>query len=270
MSDEPAPRYTLKSLEEIAAMRAAGIALASALIAMKEAIVPGKTTTLDLDRIAGATLARHGAKSALLGYKPGFSEVPYLHNTCISLADEVIHGVPDGARVIREGDIVSLDCAAMKEGWCADSTISVLVGKRVSQKAQKICQVTRDAMYAAIAQARAGNRMGDVSGAMQKVVEKNGMSVVRDLVGHGIGRTPHEDGLDVPCYAGSPADDVVLEVGMTFCIEPMVIFGRPEVYHVEEDPWTIVSADGTLACHWEHTVAVTETGPVVLTALPKR
>jgi methionyl aminopeptidase len=270
MSDDTPPRYTLKSAAEIAAMRTAGEALAAALLAMKEAIVPGKTTTLDLDRIAGATLARHGAKSALLGYKPGFSEVPYLHNTCISLGDEVIHGVPDGARVIREGDLVSLDCAAMKDGWCADSTISVLVGKRVSQKAQKIWQVTRDAMYAAIAQARPGNKMGEVSGAMQKVVEKNGMSVVRDLVGHGIGRTPHEEGLDVPCYAGSSADEVVLEVGMTFCIEPMVIWGGYEVCHIEEDPWTIVSADGTIACHWEHTVAVTETGPVVLTSPPKR
>jgi methionyl aminopeptidase len=270
MSDDTASSYTLKTAEEIAAMRAAGLALAATLLAMKEAIVPGKTTTLDLDRIAGATLAKHGAKSALLGYKPGFSEVPYMHNTCISLADEVIHGVPSGSRVIREGDLVSLDCAAMKDGWCADSTISVLIGKRVSQKAQKICQVTRDAMYAAIAQAHAGNTMGDVSGAMQRVVEKNGMSVVRDLVGHGIGRTPHEEGLDVPCYAGSPADDVVLEVGMTFCIEPMVIYGDSEVLHIEEDPWTIVSADGSIACHWEHTIVVTETGPVVLTAPPKR
>lgn len=251
-------------------MREAGVALAAALVAMKEAIVPGKTTTLELDRIAGATLAKHGAKPALLGYKPSFSEVPYLHNTCISLDDEVLHGVPDANRVIREGNLISLDCAAIKDGWCADSAISVLVGKRISQKAQKICQVTRDAMYAAIAQAVPGNRMRDVSSAMQKVVEKNGMSVVRDLVGHGIGRTPHEEGLDVPCYVGSSADNVVLQVGMTFCIEPMVIFGGPDVCHVEEDPWTIVSVDGTLGCHWEHTVAITEDGPVVLTAPSKR
>ena len=189
-----------------------------------------------------------------------------MHNTCISLNDEVIHGVPHAQRTIREGDLVSLDCAAIKDGWCADSTISVLVGKRVSARAQKIWQVTRDSMYAAIAQARPGNKMGDVCGAMQKVVEKNGMSVVRDLVGHGIGRAPHEDGLDVPCYAGSPADDVLLVPGMTFCIEPMVIYGGGDVLHIEEDPWTIVSADGTIACHWEHTVAITDGAPLVLTA----
>ena len=166
--------------------------------------------------------------------------------------------------------LISLDCAAIKDGWCADSTVSVLVGKRTGARAQKICQVTRDAMYAAIAQAIPGNRMGDVSRAMQKVVEKNGMSVVRDLIGHGIGRTPHEDGLDVPCYAGSPADDVILEPGMTFCIEPMVIFGREDVCHIDEDPWTIVSADGSIACHWEHTIAVTTGAPLVLTAPAKK
>ena len=266
MSDDTTPRYTLKTPEEIARMRDAGIALADALHAMREAIVPGKTTTLELDRIAGLTLERHGARSALLGSKPSFSEVPYLHNTCISLNDEVIHGVPGAKRVIREGDLVSLDCAAIKDGWCADSTISVLVGKRVGARAQKIWQVTRDSMYAAIAQARPGNKMGDVCGAMQRVVEKNGMSVVRDLVGHGIGRAPHEEGLDVPCYAGSPADDVILLPGMTFCIEPMVVFGGEDVCHIDEDPWTIVSADGTIACHWEHTVAVTDGAPLVLTA----
>lgn len=260
--------YTLKTPSEIEAMRAAGIAVATALRAMKEAIVPGKTTTLELDEIAGETLRRFGARSALRGYKPSFSDVPYLHNTCISLNDEVIHGVPDARRRLREGDLVSLDMTGILDGWCADATISTTVGKRVSPKAHKILQVTREALYLAIQEARPGNRMGDIGSAMQRHVEKNGMGVVRDLVGHSIGKTPHEEGLDVPCF-GTPGEGTELVAGMTICIEPMVTFGSGEVAHIEEDPWTIVSADDTLAAHWEHTVAITDEGPLILTAPPR-
>jgi methionyl aminopeptidase len=246
-------------------MRATGEALAAALRAMKEAIVPGQTTTGDLDILAGDVLKTYGAKSALLGYKPPWTENSYLHNACISINDEVIHGVPNAKRTLREGDLVSLDMSAILDGWCADATISTIVGSRVLPKAKRINQVTRDAMYHGIAQAIPGNKMRDVSLAIQKYVEKNGMSVVRELVGHGIGRTPHEEGLDVPCFVGSDADKIILEVGMTFCVEPMVIFGKSAVVHITADPWTIVSKDRTIACHWEHTIAITENGPEILT-----
>ena len=264
-----AQKWTLKTPGEIEAMRGAGIALAAALRTMRDAIVPGKTTTGELDEIAGEVLRRYGAKSALFGYKPPWTDDVYLHNSCISVGDEVIHGVPNRKRKLREGELVSLDMTAELDGWCADSTISTIVGKKVLPKAKKINQVTREAMYLGIEKAIAGNTIRDVAWAIQNHVEKNGMSVVRELVGHGIGREPHEDGLDVPCFVGSDADKTVIQVGMTFCVEPMVIFGKDGVAHIDEDPWTIVSADGSIACHWEHTIAVTENGPVILTLPPK-
>ena len=263
-----AQKWTLKTPGEIEAMRATGIALAAALRAMRDAIVPGKTTTGELDEIAGEVLKRYGAKSALMGYKPPWTEDIYLHNSCISVGDEVIHGVPNRKRKLREGELVSLDMTAELDGWCADSTISTIVGKKVLPKAKKINQVTREAMYLGIEKAIAGNTMRDVSWAIQSHVEKNGMSVVRELVGHGIGHEPHEDGLDVPCFVGSEADKTIIQNGMTFCVEPMVIFGKSGVSHIDEDPWTIVSQDGSISCHWEHTIAVTENGPVILT-LPR-
>ena len=191
-------------------MRATGIALAAALRAMRDAIVPGRTTTGELDEIAGEVLARYGARSALRGYKPPWTEDVYLNNSCISVGDEVIHGVPHKKRRLREGELVSLDMTAELNGWCADATISTIVGRKVLPKAKKINQVTREAMYLGIEKAVAGNTMRDVSWAIQCHVEKNGMSVVRELVGHGIGRTPHEDGLDVPCFVGSDADTTVI------------------------------------------------------------
>lgn len=249
-------------------MRQAGRALALALRAMADAIVPGETTTLALDEIAGEVLKANGAKAALNGYQPSFSKVPYLHNACISINNEVIHGVPSAKRVLRAGDLVSLDMDASIDGWCADATITVAVGE-VNPRAKRLLQVTRDALYQGIAQAKPGNRVGDIGNAVQKHVEKNGMGVVRDMVGHAIGRMPHEPGFDVPNY-GKPRTGELLKPGMTFCIEPMVTLGRKgEVAHAPGDPWTIVSVDGTWAAHWEHTVAITESGAEILTALPK-
>ncbi|MBC7809116.1 MAG: type I methionyl aminopeptidase [Akkermansiaceae bacterium] len=257
----------LKTPSEIAAMRRAGEVVAVTLRTMAAAIVPNQTTTLELDEIAAAVLKRYDAKAPLYGYKPSFSDVPYMHNTCISVNDEVIHGVPDARRVLREGDLVSLDMDASVDGWCADATITVPVGK-VSGKAKKLLQATREALQMGIAQARPGNTIGDVGYTVQRHVEKNGFSVVREMVGHGIGRMPHEPGLDVPNW-GKPGEGQIIQVGMTFCIEPMVNAGKPEIAHVHGDPWTIVSADGSLACHFEHTIAITENGPVILTLPPK-
>jgi methionyl aminopeptidase len=261
------PRFRLKTPGEIAAMRQAGIAVAVALRAMRDAIVPGETTTLDLDEIAGETLKQFGAKPALLGYKPSFSAVPYLHNTCISVNQEVIHGVPSAKRVLKEGDLVSLDMDASIDSWCADATITTAVGK-ISERAKRLSAVTREAMYKGIEQARVGKTIGDIGYAVQRHVERNDMNVVRDMVGHGIGQTPHEPGLDVPNF-GRPRRGIPLQAGMTFCIEPMVMLGRHEVIHAPNDIWTIVTQDGSWAAHWEHTVAVTKDGPLILTSPPK-
>jgi methionyl aminopeptidase len=257
----------LKKPAEIAAMRQAGIAVALTLRAMRDAIVPDETTTLDLDEIAGETMKKFGARPALMGYKPSFSNVPYMHNTCISVNNEVIHGVPSAKRVLRSGDLVSLDMDAEIGGWYADATITVTVGE-VSEDAKRLSQVTREALQKGIEMARPGNYMGDIGYAIQRHVEKNGMNVVREMVGHGIGRMPHEPGLDVPNY-GRPRKGIRLVEGMTFCIEPMVMLGRREVMHPPGDVWTIVTQDGSWAAHWEHTVAVTKNGAVLLTAPPK-
>lgn len=248
-------------------MRRAGEVVALTLRAMRDAIIPGQTTTLQLDEIAAETLKQHGAKPALLGYKPSFSQVPYQHNTCISVNNEVIHGVPSAKRALREGDLVSLDMDASVDGWLADATITVAVGQ-ISPKARKLMTVTREALYRGIEQAVPGNTIGDIGHAVQKLVEKNGFSVLRDMVGHGIGQVPHEPGLDVPNY-GKPGKGLRLQVGMTFCIEPMVTAGSHIVKHAPNDIWTVVTKDGSLAAHWEHTVAVTADGPLILTDPPK-
>ncbi|MBC8104736.1 MAG: type I methionyl aminopeptidase [Cytophagales bacterium] len=253
----------LKTENEIAAMREAGKAAAASLIAMREAIVPGETTTLQLDEIAGETLAKYGAKAALNGYKPPFSKVPYLHNTCISVNDEIIHGVPRRGYVLHDGDIVGLDLVASVDGWCADSAITVPVGS-VSDKAKRLLTVTREALHKGIAQAKAGNHMGDVGSAIQRFAEQQRCGIAEDLVGHGVGVSVHEPGLDVP-NRGRAGQGVRLLLGMTFAIEPMLALGKGVTLQKNNDPWTVWTKDHTLAAHFEHTVAITENGPLILT-----
>ncbi len=255
----------LKSAEEIEMMRRAGRAVAEALAAMRDAIVPGVTTTLDLDEVAADVLQRRGAKPALLGYKPSFSRVPYKHNTCISVNNEVVHGVPSSKRVLHEGDIVSLDLDASIDGWCADAALTVPVGT-VSTAAKNLLTVSREALFKGISQARVGNNVGDISAAIQRHAERSRYNVVRDLVGHGIGQTPHEDP-QVANY-GKPGRGERLRAGMTICIEPMVNVGRHDVAHKKGDVWTIFTSDGSLSAHFEHTVAITEEGPDILTLPP--
>jgi methionyl aminopeptidase len=245
-------------------MAEAGRAAAKTLQAMKAAIQPGTTTTQELEDIARETLKSLNAKPALLDYHPPFSQHTYRHATCISINEQVIHGVP-GPRILKSGDVVSLDLVAEVEGWMADTTITVAVGS-VSPKAQRLIEVTRAALLRGIEVIKPGLRLGDLGNTIQKIVERNGMSVVRELAGHGIGRTVHEDGLDVFNF-GRPGTGVELRPGMTFAVEPMVSAGKPKIEHRPNDPWTIYMKDKSLSCHWEHTVAVTEDGCRVLTSL---
>jgi len=257
----------LKSSEEIEMMRRAGRVVAEALAAMRDAIVPGETTTQDLDEVAAEVLHKRGAKPALLGYKPSFSRVPYQHHTCISVNNEVVHGVPSAKRILKVGDIVSLDLDASVDGWCADAALTVPVGT-VSAAAKNLLTVSREALFKGISQARIGNTIGDIGAAIQRHSERSRYNVVRDLVGHGIGRTPHEDP-QVTNY-GRPGRGERLRAGMTICIEPMVNIGKSEVGHHKGDVWTIFTADNSLSAHFEHTVAITEAGPDILTLPPSQ
>jgi len=252
---------TYKSPEEIALMRQAGKAVAAALDAMQKAVQPG-ISTADLDLIASDTLKENGAVSTLKGYQPPFSDVAYLHTICSSINNEVVHGVPNSQRILKEGDIISLDLDASVNGWVADAAITVPVGK-ISPQAANLITVTKDCLYKAISQAKSGKTMGDVSSAIQRHAERNRCQAVRECQGHGIGRTPHEKP-DVPCV-GRPGFGIKLKPGMTFCIEPMINIGGWRLAEVPGDPWTLVTADGSLSAHFEHTIAVTENGPEILT-----
>jgi methionyl aminopeptidase len=255
---------SLKSPEQIELMRRAGRVVAEALLAMRDAIVPDQTTTLQLDEIAAEVFARRGAISAFKGYQPPFSDVAYQYNTCLSVNEEVVHGIPSAKRVLKTGDIVTLDCGASVEGWYADAAITVPVGE-ISSAARNLLTVTREALYRGIAEAKAGAFIGDVSNAVQRHAERSRYGVVRSLVGHGIGSKPHEEP-QVPNY-GRKGKGLVLRRGMTFCIEPMVNMRTAEVKHIPGDEWTIISADRSLSAHFEHTIAITEDGPDILTDL---
>ena len=244
-----------KSARELALMRAAGKIVARALSEMAAHCQPG-VTTRRLDAIAEKVLAQHQARPAFKGY----GEPPYPNATTISVNDELVHGIP-GARVIRAGDLVSLDCGAVVQGFYADAALSVGVGQ-CSEIVQQLLAVTEAALYEGIGLMRPGRRTGDVSAAIQKYVEDHGFKMVRDYTSHGIGRQMHEDP-SVPYYM-KPGTGALLRPGMTIALEPMVIVGTAET-RVKADQWTVVSADGSLTAHFEHTVAVTEGEPEILT-----
>lgn len=253
-----ARRVYIKSPEEIAIMREAGRINALALEAVRQAIRPG-VTTAELDAIAEEVIRRHGGQPAFKGY-PG--PYPYPATITVSVNDEMVHGIP-GPRKLREGDIVSVDCGTIYKGFVADSAFTVGVGE-ISPEAKRLIEVTEQALYAGIAQMRPGRRIGDVSAAIQHYVESRGYYVTREYTGHGVGRQMHE-GPMVPNY-GTPGRGMVLRPGMTIALEPMVLVGTPKT-RVLDDQWTVASADGSLTAHFEHTVAVTEGEPLILTAL---
>ena len=254
---------TIKSKREIELMREACRVTALTHKAIEEAIRPG-ITTADIDEIAEKTMKKYGAISAEKGYDPGIKGVPpYPASTCISINDEVIHGVPSKNRIIKEGDIVSVDLVALKNGYNGDAARTFIVGK-VSKEAQRLVEVTKQAFFEGIKYAKKGNRIGDVSHAIGEYVKSQGYSVVREFQGHGIGKYMHEDP-GIPNY-GKAGKGIRLEPGMTLAIEPMVIQGKPDIWELE-DGWTIVTQDGSLSAHYENTILITENEPEVLTIL---
>jgi methionyl aminopeptidase len=248
----------IKTERDLAAMRQAGRVNARALAAAVSAVRPG-VTTAEVNAAAEEVLRAHGAGMAFLGY-PG--PYPYPAATCVSVNDELVHGIP-GPRRLQEGDIVSIDCGSVVDGFVGDSAISVGVGQ-ISEEAQRLLDVTCAALFAGIESMRVGKRTGDVSAAIQALVERNGFSVVREYTGHGVGRAMHEDP-QVPNY-GQAGTGMTLRPGTTIALEPMVLAGSPET-RVLRDQWTVASRDGRLTAHFEHSVAVTASGPLILTAL---
>ena len=245
---------TVKSPAELKIMREAGKLLGETLAELAEKCVVG-TSTNEIDKQADRLIRQRGAIPGFKGYG-GFPK-----SLCISVNEEVVHGIP-GKRVIRDGDIVSLDCGLIYKGLWADSGLTVMVGQ-VSPEAEKLVRVTREALQKGIEQARPGARVGDISAAVQRHVEAAGFTVVRNLCGHGIGREMHEDP-NVPNY-GVAGTGPLLKAGHALAIEPMVNAGSPEVELLADD-WTYVTADRRLSAYFEHTVLITEEGPVVATA----
>ena len=246
----------IKTAEEIEIMRAAGRINALALDTVREMIRPG-ITTAELDAAAEEVIRSHQAIPTFMGY-PG--PYPYPATLTVSINEELVHGIP-GSRTLKEGDIVSVDCGSTFQGLVADSAFSAGVGE-ISTEAQKLLDVTEKALYEGIKQMRPGNRVGDISSAIQKYVEKHGYNVPREYSGHGVGRQMHE-APQVPNY-GRKGRGMALRSGMTLAIEPMVLAGSYQT-RVLADQWTVVSADGALTAHHEHTVAITNGKPAILT-----
>jgi methionyl aminopeptidase len=244
----------LKTRHEIEMMSAAGHLLAGVIAELRANCRPG-VRTIELDELAERLMRDGGARPGFLGYHG------YPNSICVSINEEVVHGIP-GRRRVQEGDIVSLDLGLVLDGFWADSGVTVAVGK-VSPEAARLMDVTRSALEVGIEHAQPGGRLGDISAAIQAVVEAAGFSVVRQFVGHGIGRQMHEDP-QVPNF-GVSGSGLELKPGMTLAIEPMVNAGSDEVF-IKPDGWTVVTADGALSAYFEHTVAITRDGPLVLTA----
>ena len=244
-----------KSKSEIERMRASGLIVAQVLERLSEMIVPG-VTTRDLDHEAERMIVGAGAYPTFKGYHG------YPSSICASINDEVVHGIPS-KRKLREGDIVGIDCGATYMGYVGDAAVTVAVGK-VTDPVNRLLEATKESLYKAIAKCRVGNRLGDVCNAVQSYVEPLGYSVVKNYCGHGVGRAMHEEP-QVPNY-GKPGTGPVLREGLVIAIEPMINLGHEDV-KVLSDGWTVITLDGQPSAHFEHTVAITEDGPQILTGL---
>ncbi len=251
-------QINVKTAEQIKIMREAGRINATVLAKVKELLQPG-TTTADLNAAAEETLKSFGCASPFKGY----GRPPFPASITVCINDEMVHGIPHPKRKLREGDIVSIDCGTTYKGFVADSAFTAGVGE-ISPEAQRLLEVTESALYAGIQQMRAGRRTGDISAAIQQYTESRGYHVTREYTGHGVGRKMHE-GPQVP-NVGKPGTGLLLRPGLTIALEPMVLIGTHET-RVLPDQWTVVSADGSLTAHFEHTIAVTEGEPLILTVL---
>ena len=243
----------VRSPADVAKMREAGRVVAEMHERIRSAVRPG-VTTLELDAIGRDVIERRGATSNFLGYH-GYPAV-----ICASPNNMIVHGIPDGYR-LRDGDVVSIDCGAVVDGWHGDAAFTMGVGE-ITRAAAKLIDVTEAALHAGIAELVGGNHLGDVGAAVQHVAEGAGFSIVREYVGHAIGRAMHEQP-EVPNY-GRRGRGAKLSVGNVFAVEPMVNAGGPET-ELLDDGWGVVTADGSLSAHWEHTIAITDDGPQVLT-----
>jgi methionyl aminopeptidase len=244
-----------KSAAEIERMRHSGRIVRQVLDQVRSMVAPG-VTTMDLERAAEKKIAELGAKPAFKGY------YDYPCVLCTSVNEEIVHGIPSEKRALKEGDIVSIDCGVVLDGYYGDAAITVPVSDAVKPELRKLLTVTEESLYKGIDQALIGNSVGDVGAAVQEHVEANGFSVVREFVGHGIGTRLHEEP-QVPNF-GARGHGAKLREGMVLAIEPMVNYGKPET-RVLGDKWTAVTVDGSFSAHFEHCVAVTKSGPVILT-----
>ena len=254
---------TIKSKREIELMKEACRITGLVHKKIGEVIKPGMST-YELDKFAEQVIKENGGIPAQKGYPSGIDGVPNFPSTlCISINDEVIHGIPSKKTIIKDGDIVSVDLVVYKNGYNGDAARTFLVGN-VSKDARQLVEVTKQAFFEGIKYAKKGNRIGDISHAIGTFVESKGYSVVREFQGHGIGTQMHEDP-GIPNY-GKPGRGIRLEPGMTLAVEPMVIMGKPGILQLD-DGWTIVTEDGTLASHYENTILITEKEPEVLTLI---
>ncbi len=246
----------IKSKREIELMRKASAIVAEALLAIKRFVSPG-ITTKDIEQIAEDVIRTRGGRPAFKGYRG------YPASVCVSVNDTVVHGIPSSREVLKSGDIVSVDLGVIYKGYIGDAAITLPVGE-ISPEARRLLEVTEKALYIGIDKARVNNRVSDISHAIQSFVESNGYSVVRSFVGHGVGKSLHEDP-QIPNF-GPPGKGPKLKSGMTIAIEPMVNVGRYEV-KVMDDGWTAKTVDGSLSAHFEHTVLIKKKGPEILTKL---
>jgi len=250
----------LKSRDEIEIMRAANVIVAEVLAELRARVAPG-VTTAELDEVAEEMTRRRGAVPAFKGYEVHGRVFP--RSVCISINDEIVHGIPSEQRRLKEGDIVGIDFGVCYRGFYGDAAITVAIGA-VDAEAERLMRATREALMAGIAEVQVGNRIGTVSAAIQERAENDGFSVVREFVGHGIGKRLHEEP-QVPNY-GQRDRGIRLREGMVLAIEPMVNMGSPDVV-IKDDGWTAVTRDGSRSAHFEHSVAVTDKGPYVLSQL---
>lgn len=252
---------TIKSNKEIELMKDVCLIVAKFYEQLEKKIRPG-ISTFELNNEAEQIMKDLGAVPAQIGYDPGISGVPpFPAGTCISVNDEVIHGIPHKNHIIKEGDVVSVDTVALKNGFHGDAARTFIVGKG-TKEAYRLVDVTKQAFFEGIKYAKPGFRIGDISNAIGEYVKSNGYSVLREFQGHGIGREMHEDP-GIPNF-GKAGRGIRIEPGMTLCIEPMVIEGKPDIWEMD-DGWTIVTEDGSLAAHYENTILITENEPKILT-----